>query len=101
MFQLIYLRIQTEVGNPKIIQSCARGIDDYSLGEVRQVTSEYVITHKGIVNTKWFQIPKHLAQEFDGNQLIFKVSEKEAKEWTLNMSRPWTIMKKNRRQRYH
>ncbi len=51
----------------EVIKKEARGIDDYSLGEVRQVTSEYVITHKGIVNTKWFQIPKHLAQEFDGN----------------------------------
>ena len=51
----------------EVIKKEARGIDDYSLGEVRQVTSEYVITHKGMVNTKWFQIPKHLAQEFDGN----------------------------------
>jgi hypothetical protein len=40
----------------EVIKKEARGIDDYSLGEVRQVTSEYVITHKGIVNTKWFQI---------------------------------------------
>ena len=64
----------------EVIKKEARGIDDYNLGEVRQVTSEYVITHKGIVNTKWFQIPKHLAQAFDGNQLILKVTEKEAKD---------------------
>lgn len=72
----------------EVIKKEARGIDDYSLGEVRQVTSEYVITHKGIVNTKWFQIPKHLAQEFDGNQLILKVTEKEAKDLYIKHESP-------------
>ena len=72
----------------EVIKKEARGIDDYSLGEVRQVTSEYVITHKGIVNTKWFQIPKDLAQEFDGNQLILKVTEKEAKDMYVKHESP-------------
>jgi uncharacterized protein (TIGR02271 family) len=72
----------------EVIKKEARGIDDYSLGEVRQVTSEYVITHKGIVNTKWFQIPKHLAQAFDGNQLVLKVTEKEAKDLYIKQESP-------------
>ena len=72
----------------EVIKKEARGIDDYSLGEVRQVTSEHVITHKGIVNTKWFQIPKHLAQEFDGNQLILKITEKEAKDLYVKHESP-------------
>ena len=72
----------------EVIKKDARGIDDYSLGEVRQVTSEHVITHKGIVNTKWFQIPKDLAQEFDGNQLILKVTEKEAKDMYVKHESP-------------
>jgi uncharacterized protein (TIGR02271 family) len=63
----------------EVIKKEARGIDDYDLGEVQQVTSEHVITQKGIVNTKWFQIPKRLAQEFDGNKLVLKVGEEEAK----------------------
>lgn len=63
----------------EVIKKEARGIDDYDLGEVQQVTSENVITQKGIVNTKWFQIPKRLAQEFDGNKLVLKVGEEEAK----------------------
>src|SRR6187397_1808403 len=72
----------------ELIKKEARGIDDYSLGEVRQVTSEYIITHKGIVNTKWLQIPKHLAQEFDGNQLVLKVTEKEAKDLYIKDESP-------------
>jgi uncharacterized protein (TIGR02271 family) len=63
----------------EVIKKEARGIDDYDLGEVQQVTSEHVITQKGIVNTKWFQIPKRLAHEFDGNKLVLKVGEEEAK----------------------
>lgn len=62
----------------EVIKKEARGIDDYDLGEVQQVSSEYVITQKGIVNTKWFQIPKRLAQDFDGSKLVLKVSEEEA-----------------------
>jgi uncharacterized protein (TIGR02271 family) len=72
----------------EVIKKEARGIDDYNLGEVRQVTSEYVITHKGILNTKWFQIPKHLAQEIDGNQLVLKVTEKEAKDLYIKDESP-------------
>jgi uncharacterized protein (TIGR02271 family) len=72
----------------EVIKKGARAIDDYDLGEVRQVTSDDVITHKGIVNTKWFQIPKRLAQEFDGNQLILKVTEKEAKDLYIKHESP-------------
>ena len=45
-----------------VIKKEARGVDDYDLGEVQEVTSEYVLTQKGLVNTRWFQIPKRLAQ---------------------------------------
>ena len=57
----------------EVIKKEARGIDDYSFGEIHEVTSEDVITHKGILNKKWFQIPKHLAQEFDGDKLVGKI----------------------------
>lgn len=63
----------------KVLKKEARGIDDYDLGEVQQVTSEYVLTQKGLVNTRWFQIPKHLAQEFDESKLVFKIIRDEAK----------------------
>ncbi len=64
----------------EVIKKEARGIDDYDLGEVQQVTPEYVLTQKGLVNMKWFQIPKELAQEFDGNKLVLRVTEQEAND---------------------
>ena len=62
----------------EVIKKEARGTDDYDLGEVQLVTAEDVITQKGIVSTKWYQIPKRLAVEFDGNKLVLKMTEEEA-----------------------
>ncbi len=62
----------------EVIKKEARGSDDYDLGEVQQVTTKDVITQKGIVSTKWYQIPKRLVQEFDGNHLIFELTEEGA-----------------------
>jgi uncharacterized protein (TIGR02271 family) len=56
----------------------ARGTDDYDLGEVQEVTSEYVLTQKGLVDKKLFQIPRQLAKSFDGNKIIFNLSESDA-----------------------
>lgn len=67
----------------EVIKKEARGIDDYDLGEVQYVLDQYVLTQKGIVERKWFEIPKELAQAFDGNKLIFRVSETEAKDTYL------------------
>ncbi len=64
----------------EVIKKEARGIDDYDLGEVQQVTSEYVLTQKGLVNMRWFQIPKQLAQDYDGNKLVLRVTEQEAND---------------------
>lgn len=64
----------------EVIKKEARGIDDYDLGEVEQVTSEYVLTQKGLVNMRWFQIPKQLAQDYDGNKLVLRVTEQEAND---------------------
>jgi uncharacterized protein (TIGR02271 family) len=69
----------TNIPWDEVIKKEARGIDDYDLGEVQEVTSEYVLTQKGLVNTRWFQIPKRLAQEFDGSKLVFKIIRDEAK----------------------
>ncbi len=64
----------------QVVNKEARGIDDFDLGEVQDVRREYVLTQKGIVDRTWFKIPKNVAQAFDGNKIIFSVSETEAKD---------------------
>jgi uncharacterized protein (TIGR02271 family) len=78
----------TNIPWDEVIKKEARGIDDYDLGEVQEVTSEYVLTQKGLVNTRWFQIPKRLAQEFDGSKLVFKIIRDEAKNLYENEVSP-------------
>src|SRR5918994_5756819 len=57
----------------------ARGIDDADFGEIQSVDPEYVITQKGIIDKEIFSFPTSLVQEYDGNRVLFKVTEEEAR----------------------
>ena len=61
------------------IKKEARGIDDADFGEIQSVDSEYVITQKGIIDKEIFSFPTNLVQEYDGNRVLFKVTEEEAR----------------------
>jgi hypothetical protein len=62
-----------------IIKREARGSDGYDLGEVQEVSTDYIITEKGIVDKTKYMIPKSLAQKFDRDCLYFQISEEGAK----------------------
>jgi uncharacterized protein (TIGR02271 family) len=62
-----------------VIKKEARGSDGYDLGEVQEVTSDFVLTQKGVVDKKRFEIPKKLVKDFDGNKLVLDVTELDAK----------------------
>ena len=63
----------------EIIKKEARGIDDADFGEIQSVDPEYVITQKGIIDKENFSFPTNLVQEYDGNRVLFKVTEEEAR----------------------
>ena len=63
----------------EIIKKEARGIDDADFGEVQDVNSEYVLTQKGIIDKESFSFPKKLVQDYDGDRVLFKVTEEEAR----------------------
>jgi hypothetical protein len=62
----------------EVVKKEARGTDDYDLGEVQEVTSEFVLTQKGVVDKKRFEIPKRLVKNFDGGKLVFDLTELDA-----------------------
>ena len=64
----------------EIIKKEARGIDDADFGEVQDVNSEYVLTQKGIIDKEFFSFPKNLVQDYDGDRVIFKITEEEARK---------------------
>ena len=61
------------------IKKEARGIDDADFGEIQSVDPEYIITQKGIIDKEIFSFPINLVQEYDGNRVLFKVTEEEAR----------------------
>jgi hypothetical protein len=80
---------QTSVGeestaafNPEeIIKKEARGLGDADLGEVQEVTGEFIITQKGTVDKEQYYIPKNLVDHFDGSTVFFTVTEEEVKQY--------------------
>jgi uncharacterized protein (TIGR02271 family) len=69
----------TDIEWNEIIKKEARGIDDADFGEIQSVDPEYVITQKGIIDKEIFSFPTNLVQEYDGNRVLFKVTEEEAR----------------------
>jgi hypothetical protein len=71
---------QSTAFNPQeIIKKEARGLGDAGLGEVQQVTGEFIVTQKGTIDKDVFYIPKNLIDHFDGSTVFFTVTEEEAK----------------------
>ncbi|HEX2407215.1 MAG TPA: YsnF/AvaK domain-containing protein [Nitrososphaeraceae archaeon] len=62
----------------EIIKKDARGINDVDLGKIQEVGSDSILTKKGIINTKLFDIPKDLVKNYDGDVVYFKITEEEA-----------------------
>jgi hypothetical protein len=60
----------------------ARGKDEYDLGQVQEITSEYVITRNKF-EKKIFQLPKRMATSFNGDLIVFDLSEADANSFYL------------------
>ena len=65
----------------EIIKKEARGLGNADLGEVQEVTGEFIVTQKGTVDKDVFYIPKNLVDHFDGSTVFFTVTEEEAKQY--------------------
>lgn len=64
-----------------IIKREAKGFENTDLGEVQEVSREYIITQKGTLYKEKFYIPKNLVDRFDGTTVYFKLTEEEAKQY--------------------
>ena len=64
-----------------IIKREAKGFENTDLGEVQEVSREYIITQKGTLHKEKFYIPKNLVDRFDGTTVYFKFTEEEAKQY--------------------
>jgi hypothetical protein len=71
-----------------VLKKEARGIDNADLGEVQEVSPEYIITQKGTLVVDKFYIPKSLVDRFDGNIVWFKVTEEDANKYKKHTTKP-------------
>jgi hypothetical protein len=54
-----------------VIKKEARGSGDEDLGEVQEVTGNYVLVQRGTINKEKFYIPRDLAESYDGSVITF------------------------------
>ncbi len=71
-----------------IIKKEARGINNEDLGEVQEVTEDYVFVEKGVINKEKYFIPRDLAVGYNGTILIFDISAEDAKNRFARESPP-------------
>jgi uncharacterized protein (TIGR02271 family) len=71
-----------------IVKKEARGINNEDLGYVQEVTKDYVLVEKGVINKERFYIPRDLAVGYNGTILIFNISAEQAKKKFLRSSLP-------------
>ena len=62
----------------EIIKKEAKGVNDFSLGEVQEIGPSFILTQKGTVSKSKYYIPKYLVRGFDGSTLWFNVTEGQA-----------------------
>jgi uncharacterized protein (TIGR02271 family) len=67
-----------------VIKKEARGINNEDLGEVQEVTLDYVVVEKGVINKEKFYIPRDLAVGYNGAILIFNISADEVSKKYLS-----------------
>jgi uncharacterized protein (TIGR02271 family) len=71
-----------------VVKKEARGKNEDDLGEVQQVTQDYVLVEKGIINKEKLYIPHELVLGFNGTILLFDTTTQEAKNKFLRDSPP-------------
>jgi hypothetical protein len=71
----------TAVNPEEIIKKEARGLGDADLGEVQEVTGEFIVTQKGTVDKDVYYISKNLVDHFDGSTVFFTVTKEEVKQY--------------------
>jgi uncharacterized protein (TIGR02271 family) len=70
----------------EVIKKEARGRNDADLGEVLEVKDDIVVTERGTLNKEKFYLPKSIPHGFNGDTLLFDITEEEAKERFTNES---------------
>jgi hypothetical protein len=71
----------TKYNTEDIVKKEARGSDGSHLGEIKEVSYDYVITEKGIIDKDRLYIPRNSIIHVDGVYVWFGMTEDESKQY--------------------
>lgn len=78
------------IKSENLIKKKAKGIDNIDLGEIQQITSEYIITEKKDAdinkNKDKIFIPRNLLERWDEDNVWFQVTEEEKESLKENQN---------------
>jgi hypothetical protein len=64
----------------QLITKQAYGIDNSHFGEVKDVTSDFVVTERGTADKERFYMPKQQVQGYDNKKVNLRITEEEARD---------------------
>ncbi|MDQ2686024.1 MAG: hypothetical protein M3Y25_09320 [Thermoproteota archaeon] len=70
--------MSTDIDWHDVIKKEAKGLNDFDLGEVQEVSNGLVLTQRGVGNKEIFSIPQYKVESYDGKVLRLAISEEEA-----------------------
>jgi hypothetical protein len=76
------------IGWTEMVKKEARGMNDFNLGEVNEIGTNFIVTEKGTLSKKFYYIPKYLVKGYDGHKLWFNVTEAQAETEFKRSTRP-------------
>lgn len=81
-----------EIDWDDVIKKEARGTNNDNLGEVQEVTQDYILVQKGIISKEKLYIPRDFVLGYNGTILLFSISAEEAKiKFLRDSSHPFSI----------
>ena len=65
-----------------------KSIDNKEMGEIKEVSQDYIKIKKGIIDKDYFFIPKYFVEGYDGDDIIISLTDDEIKTKFSNKSDP-------------
>jgi hypothetical protein len=72
----------------KAIDKDVKTMDGKKIGEIRAVTTDYIQIRRGKVDKKYYFVPKHYIQGYDGDDIWLAINEDEVKQFESEKELP-------------
>jgi hypothetical protein len=67
-----------------LVKKKATSIDDYEIGQIREVKADLVLAKRDSLNVKQYFLPKNLIVGFDRHSVYFRIMKGETETYRLH-----------------